>query len=318
MRHTASTIERWTLSCRAIPERPPTRSHADRKKSMGSDIPNMLAAVAVSGNTEAIDIAGSLPAMAYDRYADAARLKAIFDKVVKKRGESRDDFGRRTGLGKAANVGHYLTGVNKLDVESARKFAAGIPCRIEDFSPHWARIAKASGQVALSEKVDPPEHGGIGHSDNAGGSGKGALFGNDSGPNIKLPLIHWRQVGLMTEDNHCLIGIDGVEFVESDGESVTAKTKYILMPDDSMSPRIEQGDRLTVEPGWVPEPGEIAVVKDADDVYYVRRIKQVTPARFVAEPINQTDYMALDSVEFGLTAVGVVVARREFLAKRRR
>lgn len=285
---------------------------------MGSDIPNMLAAVAVSGNTEAIDIAGSLPAMAYDRYADAARLKAIFDQMVKKRGESREDFGRRTGLGKAANVGHYLTGINKLDVESARKFAAGIPCRIEDFSPHWARVAQASGQVALSEKTGTHEHGGIGHSVNESAGTYGPLVGKDSGPNIKLPLIHWRQVGLMTEDNHCLIGIEGVEFVESDGESVTARTKYVYMPDDSMSPRIEQGDRLTVEPGWIPEPGEIAIVKDSNDVHYIRRIKHVTPGRFVAEPINQTDYMPLDSVEFGLSAVGVVVARREFLAKRRR
>lgn len=285
---------------------------------MGSDIAPMLAAVATEHNTAAIDIAGSLPGMAYDKKADAERLKAIFEQVVKKRGESRDEFGRRTGLGKAANIGHYLNGKNQLDLDSARKFAAGIPCKIEDFSPYWARMAQASGQVATGGKSYPHEHGGIGHSVNEDTAPYGAVFGNDSGPNLKLPLIHWRQVGLMTEENQCLIGVAGVEFVESDGEAVTAKTKYLLMPDDSMSPRIEKGDRLTIEPDWNPEPGEIAIVKDQKDEYYIRRIKQVRPGHFIAEPVNQTDYVALDSKEFGLVTVGVVVARREVLVKRRR
>ena len=283
---------------------------------MGSDIDRMLPAVAQDNNTASSDIVSSLPDMAYDKAADAARLKAIYERSVDARGETRAEFGRRMGLGKAANVGHYLNGKNNLTIESARKFAAGIPCKIEDFSPHWARMAHASGQVAMGGKDTPHDHGALILMDGA------ATFPYsveaDKVLTSQLPLLPWGQVDLMLEPNICLVGMDGVEFVDAESETVGPRTKFVTMPDDSMSPRIERGDRLTIEPDWTAEPGEIALVRDKDGEHYIRRIKAIRAGHFIAEALNVSAYESLDSSTFELEILGVVVARREFMAKRMR
>lgn len=282
---------------------------------MASDMTKMIPPVSTTSNTDGSDTASSLDAMAYDKAGDAARLMEIFERIVKARGESRAQFGRRAGLGKAANVSHYLNGKNNLSVESARKFAAHIPCKIEDFSPHWARMAHASGQVAISEYQSAPlSHGGgtfmVQEPINT--------YLSHSGTTLRMPLLQWARIDLMTEENESLVGLAEVEFVDADGEAVGPKTKFVDMPDDSMSPRIERGDRLTIEPDWVAEPGEIVLIKDKHGEFYIRRFKHVRPGHFVAEPSNKTDYESLDSLADELEIIAVVTARREFLAKRKR
>jgi hypothetical protein len=272
----------------------------------------------VNINTDSSGIVSSLPDMAYDKAADAARLKAIYERIVDGRGESRADFGRRTGLGKPANVGHYLNGKNNLTIDTARKFAAGIPCKIEDFSPHWARMAHASGKIAMGEKQIPPVYGGVVLMEGATDFPYLVTPVKDVDSLLKLPLLSWGQVDLMLETNIYIAGLDGVSFVDAESETVGPRTKFLIMPDDSMSPRIEKGDRLTVEPDWAAEPGEIALLRDQQGEHYIRRIKSIRSGHFIAEPENSAAFESLDSAAFGLVIVGVVVARREFLAKRKR
>lgn len=282
-------------------------------------MPQMIRSVSAQGNTPCSDIVSSLDDMAYDKAADAARLKAIFERVVVKgRGESAEQFGRRSGLGKGANVRHYLNGRNALTVDTARKFAMHIPCLIEDFSPHFARIAQATGQIASGKNYSPlvsevttllTEESTTPHVNH---------FPASSGTKIFIPLLSWGQVDLMLEENESLVGSPGVEFADATEEEVGPKTKYLVMPDDSMHPRISAGDRLTVEPNWTPEPGEIALFRDSTGAHHVRIYRHIRPGHFVATPANDRDYMPLDSIQDGLTPVGVITARREFLAKRRR
>lgn len=280
----------------------------------------MILSVSGEGNTLCSDIVSSLEDMAYDKAADAERLKSIFERVVTKgRGETPDQFGRRAGLGKGANVRHYLNGRNALTVDTARKFALHIPCSIEDFSPHFARIAQATGQIATSKTYTP-----------IFGETTPALLAEEasalapphdpatSGIKIRIPLLSWGQVELMLEDNSSLIGSSGIDFADASDEDIGSRTKYLVMPDDSMSPRISEGDRLTVEPDWRPEPGEITLFRDSSGAYHVRVFRQIRPGHFQAAPANTTDYATLDSIADGLTPIGVITARREFLAKRKR
>jgi len=258
--------------------------------------------------------------MAYDKAADAERLKAIFERVVTKgRGETPDQFGRRAGLGKGANVRHYLNGRNALTVDTARKFALHIPCAIEQFSPHFARIAQATGQIATN-KVYAPLFGETPlelQAEEASGIAPTSEQPT-SGITIRIPLLSWGQVEFMLEENSSLIGSSGIDFADASGEDIGSRTKYLVMPDDSMSPRICEGDRLTVEPDWRPEPGEITLFRDSAGAHHVRVYRQIRPGHFQAAPANTTDYTTLDSIADGLTPIGVITARREFLAKRKR
>jgi SOS-response transcriptional repressor LexA len=279
----------------------------------------MIHAVSPNNDTPRIDVVSSLDDMAYNKAADAARLKEIFDVRVKQgRGETPEKFGARAGLGKGANVRHYLNGRNSLDEEVARKFAMYIPCAIEDFSPHWARIAQASGQVSHGEKNNPlermPTHPSVGD--------RLAQYNvqpaHQSATTMRIPLLSWGRIDQMLESNESLLGSSDVEFVEAEGESVGPRTKFIEMPDDSMAPKIMRGDRLTIEPDWVPEPGEVVLIKDGHGAHHIRIYRQIRPGHFSAVPHNETDYAPLDSIADELTPVGVITARREFLAKRRR
>lgn len=79
--------------------------------------------------------------------AEARALKAIWDKV---RPTSQKAFGQEFGIGGQGAVSNFLTGVSALSMKAAVGFAAGLGCRIEDFSP---RLAAEAGQIA--EVVTP-------------------------------------------------------------------------------------------------------------------------------------------------------------------
>ena len=65
---------------------------------------------------------------------DAARLKRIFQKS----GLSQTTIGLDYGIGGQAMVGQYLNGKRPLNLKAAGKFAFGLKCRIDDFSPSLA------------------------------------------------------------------------------------------------------------------------------------------------------------------------------------
>lgn len=78
---------------------------------------------------------------------EARALKAIWDRV---RPTSQKEFGKEFGIGGQSAVGNFLTGASALSMKAAVGFAAGLGCRIEDFSP---RLAAEAGQIA--EVVTP-------------------------------------------------------------------------------------------------------------------------------------------------------------------
>jgi transcriptional regulator with XRE-family HTH domain len=70
------------------------------------------------------------------RWGDAhVKLKELFDARA---GMSQQDFAERHGLGSQGMVWQYLAGYRPLNYEAAAKFARGLGCRIDDFSPEMA------------------------------------------------------------------------------------------------------------------------------------------------------------------------------------
>lgn len=94
-----------------------------------------------------------------DRWNGAhVRLRALFDQRA---GMSQLEFAEKYGLGTQGMVWQYLSGYRPLNYEAAAKFAKGLNCRIDDFSPEMAhalreeilpvlgRTAKATAKAAL-------------------------------------------------------------------------------------------------------------------------------------------------------------------------
>jgi len=83
---------------------------------------------------------------------DAQRLNAIF----KARSPmSQMAFGAAHEIGNQSMVSQYLLGRRPLNIDAARKFADGLNCAIDEFSPTIAaKIAEASERIEPPEEVD--------------------------------------------------------------------------------------------------------------------------------------------------------------------
>lgn len=91
-----------------------------------------------------------------DRWGEAhVRLRKLFEQRA---GMSQLDFAEKFGLGTQGMVWQYLSGYRPLNIEAAAKFAKGLNCRIDDFSPEMAQalreeILPVVGRVGLVAKA---------------------------------------------------------------------------------------------------------------------------------------------------------------------
>lgn len=73
---------------------------------------------------------------------EAARLKAIWEETASRRAEdgagTQLAFGEKYGIGSQGAVGFFLNGETALSLKAAVGFAAGMYCRVADFSPRLA------------------------------------------------------------------------------------------------------------------------------------------------------------------------------------
>lgn len=92
--------------------------------------------------------------------AEAARLRQIWDRTENK--PTQAEFGHRFGIGSQSAVALFLRGTTPLSAKAAAGFAAGLGCKVEDFSPRLAttieRLAEnqlpGSDDFALVQRAD--------------------------------------------------------------------------------------------------------------------------------------------------------------------
>lgn len=80
-----------------------------------------------------------------------------------------------------------------------------------------------------------------------------------------------------------------------------------VVPDDSMAPRVRQGQAVTFETGLTPRPGDGVLIRDNDGHHYLRIYKQRRTGSWEAHADNDA-YQPLESERDGLEVVGVLVA----------
>lgn len=85
-------------------------------------------------------------AMTEENRQEAARLRKLWD--AREVRLSQREFGRAYKMGNQSAVGHFLCGRQPLSLKAAMSFAAGLHCKIEDFSPRLAALIAAAGAVS--------------------------------------------------------------------------------------------------------------------------------------------------------------------------
>ncbi|WP_157664830.1 LexA family transcriptional regulator [Bordetella genomosp. 9] len=169
-------------------------------------------------------------------------------------------FGAAYGIGNQSMVSQYLLGRRPLNIEAAKKFAEGLNCAIDEFSPTLAaRIAEASGRVAMRE-------------------------GKEIDPELDPGLVPVRQVVFKIS-----AGISGfsVEFSEEDAEEpLFLPRNWIERRDldpsrlyatrvngNSMSPRILDGDVIVVDTANTSREKDAIVAVNHEGELTVKRLK---------------------------------------------
>lgn len=86
------------------------------------------------------------------------------------------------------------------------------------------------------------------------------------------------------------------------------RAKVVPMPDDSMSPRVNQGDLLLFDPDRPPTPKQVVLVATPDGEHFVRmyRAKHRSEWEAVAE---NPGYQTLSANDDQLTIVAVAIGR---------
>lgn len=106
-----------------------------------------------------------------EQIADAARLKALFNE--RKNGLSQAEFGAKNDIGSQGMVWQYLNGHTALNPKAAAGFAAGLGCKVSDFSPQIAADIETLSQSQTD--IDPDEFTQVRRVDVSVSAGHGAL-----------------------------------------------------------------------------------------------------------------------------------------------
>lgn len=87
-------------------------------------------------------------------------------------------------------------------------------------------------------------------------------------------------------------------------KAVSDKVKWVPVPDDSLAPKVLQGDLIAIDPEGQPQRGEVALFQTTDGEFLLRRFQPLVGEGF--EAIDGQG-RALDSARHGLRCVGSFV-----------
>lgn len=108
---------------------------------------------------------------------EAERLRHIWDATYEDRKlkglHSQGAFGAEYDIGNQAAVGFFLNGKTALSLKAARGFAAGLGCKVSDFSPRLGTEIDSLSQT--QNPVDPDEFAQVRRVDVSVSAGHGAL-----------------------------------------------------------------------------------------------------------------------------------------------
>lgn len=128
---------------------------------------------------------------------DAERLRSLFKNRA---GMSQLKFGSEFDIGNQSMVYQYLSAIRPLNIDVAKKFATGLHCKIDEFSPTLAeKIASASERI---EQLDQdPDHEKVLMIDAKASAGRGTIvFSSDDAKTLMFRKDFLTQNGAKPDD----------------------------------------------------------------------------------------------------------------------
>ena len=96
-----------------------------------------------------------------ENIAESRRLLSIWGRMkptlTAKGYGTQEAFGHQFGIGNQSAVGHFLNGRAAISPKAAAAFAAGLECKISDFSPRVAKMLHETNAAPLSHTPPPAQ-----------------------------------------------------------------------------------------------------------------------------------------------------------------
>lgn len=129
-----------------------------------------------------------------------------------------------------------------------------------------------------------------------------------------VPVIQWEQLPTMLLESNQKMPA-GTPVLGTFAQ-ISPASKFVEMPDDSMSPVFSPGDHILFEPAEVPHAGDTVLVRISSGEYFVRTFRPRTAHHWVAEPINENYDPLSTTKDEALMVVAVMVEHRRYRSRR--
>lgn len=127
------------------------------------------------------------------------------------------------------------------------------------------------------------------------------------------PVVVWAQLAAMLEKENAALRARAPHLETFATSSDKAKFAEVL--DDSMSPMIDRGDHVLLDPVEVPRAGDVVLVRIANGEVLLREFRPRTAHSFEAVPTNPA-YLSVSSTVDAATVVAVMVEHRRYRRRR--
>ncbi|MDX7999294.1 helix-turn-helix domain-containing protein [Xenorhabdus sp. Reich] len=178
-----------------------------------------------------------------EQFADAKRLKELFESKKKQLGISQEILAEDIGKTQSA-ISHYLNGINALNLEMATYFAQRLGIQIADFSPSLDKQARKLVNVLYGDNVTLGEH---------------PYFQK------QYPLLDWKNAGHWCEEPTAQYHANNIKKRYETSVECSQRAFWLEVKGDSMvSPSglsIPQGMIILVDPEVKPAVNSLVVAK---------------------------------------------------------
>lgn len=224
-----------------------------------------------------------------DHLVRVGRLKAI----QRERGWNESELARQCGR-KPQQVYAWYANRRMIGERLARDLEEALELPRYALDERTALPLKAGVQVG-----EPPPDWGISR----------ANFTTVQSAPREMPVIRWAQISAMLEAENAPLK-SKAPHLETYAVS-SPRAKFIVMPDDSMSPEFAPGDHVLCDPAEAPRAGDIVLVRLPSNEHFLRVFRPRTAYIFDAVALN-ANYQALSSQEDGAVVAAVMVEHRRY------
>lgn len=223
---------------------------------------------------------------------EAANLKRLLSAV-----ENKAKFAQNFKVpGGPSMLSQHTSGHRPINLEAASAYAKGLQVSLYEISPRLVRLISDLPPLMPGDNPGDAKHR----------------------RSLRLyPVISFAQAAGVGEGAGLPRLGDALD-VELGKETVSARSFFLQIEDDSMAPEFREGDRVLIDPDARPQPGDCVAAKSPKQVlfrkYRLRGISACGEEVFELVPFNE-DHPVMGSDEHELSVIGAMLELRRKFAR---